>query len=772
MLAAPWGVPSSLERRLAFMCTFSAIFDVTERLFEGCVGFKWLKTGGDGVLTMKFFSHFWWRTWCIVLVFLGVFMVKAPSVRSQRPEVRPSRMRVVFVDGGMHSQSMYSHPFKIFKDLGWDSTFYSVTDLLTLGVDALFEKNAGIFVFTLGFDFWRAPKDSQVRKSLCEAISRALGVVGGITLFSVPDGLGAQRALLDASIDVFFGEIGLNEFAGNGASGNFESRLMTQKLKQFLAAPLSTRSVLYDTTLRVASPSKGVARLPQTFLKNKSQDIAISLPYWYPERFNSRGVLAPLLPLGFLLYGHARQHSVVFMPEAVLKTCGVAEDFMAFPVKSSSQKDLEKLIQAFWIDINSWARHSGSLSREGIEEQMQSGAVGKKFKSVFADVADSTPSEKKVLTGWMELAVFEKGSEEYESDWRRKCRRQQELIDDILDSKLDYVWVSLSPQMYYGVHAKNPYKKRIFEDGCKRFLTMLSTAAKDRASDKIPKVLIGYEVANNLYEPHLPTDYAIDMFGNQYRDVPNPAGSRFWQEEVIDPFQKFMTFIKTLSAEDIAPIGGVVLDLELYGRRLEGQFTPTMLCGSSTRKAFVQGKATALSPEVFMKKLTQQKLWERYQAFVEGQVTAIGVKIRQEIVKHCKPVQPIFAVYTPAVMTDWFNKSLFKGLVPPGKALNWFTFNTKFSRIKKDVELEFGGMRIDHSSVVMLSKVTDDQKHVARFLEKISQYNSGVWFNRWSRLVEPHDPGAWHYVEQPRMFGPLSKQQFRSTLSRSPLVDS
>lgn len=717
---------------------------------------------------------FWSYLCSVSLLFLCVQQLEASpgEVRSvtRGSAVHSAKMNVVFVNGGMNSQSMYSHPLGVFKDLGWESTFYGLDDLLNLGVDALFKKPVGLFVFTLGFDFWRASKESHVRESLCKAISRAVNVSGGVTVFSVPDSLGAQHALLDASLDVFFKEIGLDEFSSMGSSKDFEKKLLVQRLKSFLKAPLCLRSMFYDTTLRVAKPSKVPKRLPlQTFIKTKDKDLAFSLPYWYAGRFNSRGALAPLLPFGFVLYSNARQHSIVFVSESILRTCGVSEDFLMFPVKSSRQRDLERLIQLFWGDVSSWATYSGSLAQGAIESQMRSKAAGRKFKTVFTHIPEEDSSVKKKLTGWMELAVFEKSKEEYDSEWRKKTLKQQELIDDILASKLDYLWLSLSPQMYYGVHAKYSHKKSAFEGAVKRFFRMLSQSAKAQGVDKIPQILVGYEIANNLYEPHLPLDYAVDIFGNQYRDVPNPANSRFWQDEIIDPFQKFMAFIKTLSAEDMVPVAGVVFDLELYGRRLEGQFIPTMMCGASTRKTFMQGKAREMPHDAFVRKLTQEKMWKKYQAYVGGLVAAIGAKIRQEVIKNSKTPKPVFAVYTPAVMTDWFYKNFFKGLVPSGESLHWFSFNTKFSRIKKAVEHEFGGMRIDHSSVVMLSKITDNQKHVAFFLERISQYNSGLWFNRWSRLVEPHDPAAWHYVEQPRMFEPLSKERFRDTLSRGSL---
>ena len=703
--------------------------------------------------------------WSLLIVLMGcgqVFSSKPQPKPRAHVGVRQPILNAILIDGALHGASLYSHPINLFKNLGWRTSFYNVSDLLTAGVDAVFEKPAGVFIFSLGLDFWRSKRGSHVRNALCEAVAKALSVRGGVTLFAIPDGLGANAQLLEASLDGFFIDVGLSEFAVNSGSGN----VLTDKLKSFISAPLSARSSLYDTSLRVASSSTSPVRLPQTFLKTSTQDLAISLPYWSEGRFSSKGALSPLIPLGFLLFSNKREHSFVFVSESVLKTFGVCEDFLVFPFKPGLQKSFEKIIQSFWLDVDRWARYSGSFAQSKIEELFSQRSYRKNMGTVFGGGAVPQPREKKKLTGWMELVVFERLPEEYESDWSKKCARQQELVEGILDARLDYLWLGLSPQMYYGKHAKYPEKKGIFEAGFKRFCRMLKNAAKERASAKIPAILLGYEIANNLYEPHLPAEYAVDIFGNHYRDVPAPTSKLFWQDEVTVPFQRFMAFLKTVPAEMRLPIAGVVFDLELYGRRLEGQFLSTMMCDNATRSLFMSQKSKALSPEAFVIKLTKEKWWKKYMAFVEGQVSSLALKMRQDMIRNNQNQKLAMAVYTPSITTDWFFKSFFKGLVSGGETLHWLTFNTNFSRIKRQVQHEFGGMSIDHSAVVMLSKVSDDPDGVSKFLQNLSSYNGGIWFNRWSRFVEPHDPSAWHFPEQPRLFEPRSKQEFLQGLVR------
>ena len=106
--------------------------------------------------------------------------------------------------------------------------------------------------------------------------------------------------------------------------------------------------------------------------------------------------------------------------------------------------------------------------------------------------------QKKKKTAWMELLAFEETGSESFGELKKKREQQRKLIDATLQADLDCLWISLSPQMYYGVHAKNPEKKDIFERSVVRFCHELQKEAHLRGQG-FPKILVGFEIVNNLH---------------------------------------------------------------------------------------------------------------------------------------------------------------------------------------------------------------------------------------------------------------------------------
>jgi len=52
-----------------------------------------------------------------------------------------------------------------------------------------------------------------------------------------------------------------------------------------------------------------------------------------------------------------------------------------------------------------------------------------------------------------------------------------------------------------------------------------------------PRILVGFEIANNLYAPHLPKVFSRDAYGGTYPDLPSPLNNNFWNNEVKVPLK-------------------------------------------------------------------------------------------------------------------------------------------------------------------------------------------------------------------------------------------
>ena len=697
------------------------------------------------------------------LTFCMLFLLTF-SVVTLPPHARPLRaegLSVAIINTDIRPVVTYDQPMRILKNLGWKVSYHSLQDVLDDGIDSVFEKKPNFSIFLLGFEFLRAPEDSFVKKNVLSALSRSAQVEGGATIVMLP-GCMSDEKQYNRTMAPTFNALGLGEFCGL-SSWMEPGKSIARSLMQFLITPLTRRGLSYHTTLRNPAEKSTLVKMPKFFLKDASGDIALSLPYQFSGRFDDNGPLRSLFPLGMLFFSPAMQHSFVFAPDTLMTTFGCYESFQIFPLLKDLQEDFATLSACFWADIDAWVRLSGDLSRRNIETAFQTGRTNKLIQSGAAFPEEprvAVKHKKKKKTAWMELLAFEETGSESFGELKKKREQQRKLIDATLQADLDCLWISLSPQMYYGVHAKNPEKKDIFERSVVRFCHELQKEAHLRGQG-FPKILVGFEIVNNLYNEHLPENPAVDVYGSVNADVPSPCSKQFWIQEVIDPFKKFMNFVRSKRLDHL--FDGILLDLELYGRRSASEFTPLMLCDKSIAKEFCAARHVDCefsTQQEFIDWVSKERLWKELVVFVGKKIHECALMVQKAVVAPGVFPGASIGVYSQTISVDLFCKNFLPGLVSRGKPLNWFTFHTAFDRVRSVVEKELGGLNVLHSSVVMLSKMTDNQVASLVLLKALISKNDGVWFNRWSRIAEPHDLLAWHRVEQPAVFLPQSRVEF------------
>jgi hypothetical protein len=235
----------------------------------------------------------------------------------------------------------------------------------------------------------------------------------------------------------------------------------------------------------------------------------------------------------------------------------------------------------------------------------------------------------------------------------------------------------------------------------------------------------------------------------------------FWRDEVIDPLKQFVSFYRKSKLDREIDLSGIVIDLELYGRKKASEFSPLMLGASRLLKNYVSAKKlTNTSVDDVMSELAVKNLFSDYVSFAGVQAAECGRQIR-------KCVDSVISggeimCYMPVFSLNWFTNAFCKEL-SGGSPLHVFTFTSAFEKKKKIVEAAFG-CSVVHSSVLMLSKLTGDT--YPWFFNEILVGNDGCWFNRWSRFAEPADKKAWHFIEQPQIFGSAERKGFYDFLFR------
>ena len=236
----------------------------------------------------------------------------------------------------------------------------------------------------------------------------------------------------------------------------------------------------------------------------------------------------------------------------------------------------------------------------------------------------------------------------------------------------------------------------------------------------------------------MPKVQAVDIYGNSFFDLPPPLDGRFWEQEVMRPFELFLQDFKRPEVGNGICLKGITLDLEMYGRKTTGEFLSTMLAGAEKEPL-----------------LLQQHGYKKYFQEVELQAEALGKQIKIRVEK-ALPNATIIA-YAPTINLDWFYQGLYRGLCTKKNPLLLLTFNSFYIPYQK--KLEKKRIYTNHGSVLMLGKFQKDSD--SEWLLRMAALHNNIWLNRFSRMVQPYEAGAWFTVEQT----PLNREQKKKLCS-------
>jgi hypothetical protein len=138
------------------------------------------------------------------------------------------------------------------------------------------------------------------------------------------------------------------------------------------------------------------------------------------------------------------------------------------------------------------------------------------------------------------------------------------------------------------------------------------------------------------------------------------------------------------------------------------------------------------------------KKTSQYFSFLEHDAESLGAELKaffNKKISHC-----LIACYMPNILINWFYKGLYKGLSEKKHPLQLYTFNSEFQGHK--TWFEVNRLTVQHSSVLLLSKIKEPKDF--SWINSILQHHHGIWFNRFSRMVEPK-VNDWGAIERPVM---------------------
>jgi len=634
--------------------------------------------------------------------------------------------RVAIFDTMSREEFQYRPFIEILKSINCKVDYNSIEKIMATNPKKinLNQHNAAFFIF--GLEFLKTMDTSSVSAKILkimELYGYKKDMVIGIFFPPLRKQEGLNAIAIFAPI---FHRLGLTTMSISQTPENTRSNinLFLHVTNNFLLMPVESRPLKYHTTLSL--PRDGTPFDTSQMLSSGQANLK-----FLPTNAKCSAVISATLPYGIYWYNPICNNHVFLAQNTLLSFSGISENFHFCPAKFALREEINAAIQqTFWELFQVKSGKSLETQKPDLPRQLK--AFGAPIKS------RQNQTGRKI--GWMEINVFKEDKKEAKS----------QLIDYVFDSGVDTLWISFNPQEYFSKLAKYPRKNKkpseqeiTFLKSVSLFTKVLKTRSKE-LKKPIPNILVGIEIANNLYPPNMPKNFARDLYGNNYEDLPAPLNKGFWQSEVKDSLDEFLKQWRKPKIGHDVKIAGVVLDLEMYCRKITGSFSDAMGFEPLTCKRFIkqprsQNLNSANKIALF---LSERGLAKKYYSFLETEAIKLGTELKQHFNK--KIPRSLIMCYTPNIATSWFYKGLFRGLSQKNKPLALLTFNSEFAW--HESWLKKNKIYLEHSSVLMLSKIKNENDFA--WVEKILTTNNSIWLNRFSRFVEKYDPTSWIAIEQ------------------------
>ncbi len=231
--------------------------------------------------------------------------------------------------------------------------------------------------------------------------------------------------------------------------------------------------------------------------------------------------------------------------------------------------------------------------------------------------------------------------------------------------------------------------------------------------------------------------------GGRVVDVPSPVDPAYW-EGVIVPR---VTALASRAAE-VPPLGGIVLDLEMYGRPVlsytnafdfgDGPFLAFLESAAMTRAG--RSAARQLPAEARGDFLLETGRLPAYYTWLEGRAEALGRRLREAIDVAAPGRDLALGFYAVGILPSWYYRGLWRGASAGGRPVLLLTFQLDAAAEIEDAARR--GACLYHAQAALLGLVGPDGLGDA--LERAAREHDGFWLNRVTHLVTsypvpPHD---------------------------------
>ncbi len=699
----------------------------------------------------------------ISLIFLTVFCssISSKTINSKTPQDPP--MKIVLIDTTGRDKWLYKPFIDILETVGWQVDYRSIDQLMDLGPKRLNLPNYKAAFFFFGFEFLKGANKSPVAAKIMLLMQQFCKLPNRLVGFIFPPLNTPANVNLVGGLSPIFNSIGVNTPREGLAFPNLDDVNLEPKQAQqknidaffyvantFLARPLETRPLDYHTTLNDPRPgqtfyTKEIERVLQT------SDIYLKL---LPLSQQFSPIIKQTFPYGLYWFNPLCNNHVFLGQSTIFSFSSISESFHLCPVDFVLRKEMNKAVQHMMWDVTLLVKaldREKNITTAKLIDLPQDITLPWSLSSLGNELEPDEQQAKTHKIAWMETTLFEekhhdakKNVQTIEQEKTQQTQQQDQLIDYILTAELDTLWISVTPNIYFSPIARHKNKTKTFLQGLGNFTQKLTSATQQKHRP-LPQILIGFEIANNLYDPNLPQQCSVDLYGNLYQDLPAALDRSFWKNEIQTPLDKFLTHWNNSDISNGIPIAGIVLDLEMYGRKTSGEFLSSMGFDRISFSRFARRHHLHyknMSPHEKSNLLMTNKQTSQYFSFLEQDAERLGSELKRffnKKIPHC-----IIACYMPNIIINWFYKGLYKGLSNARLPLQLFTFNAEFQGHK--TWFEANQLAVQHSSVLMLSKIKKPNDFT--LVDSVLKHHHGIWLNRFSRMIEPK-VNDWATIERP-----------------------
>lgn len=683
-------------------------------------------------------------------ILLGTLSLQAGITRGSQD--------LVIIDTVDRDAYLYKPIIAMFTTIGYNVTYKPIDMVIDHNLPRLGLPRYKAAIFILGPEFLGAMDRSHVCVKVLQALNLFARQPGVLICLAFPSLKVPPGQNLVACCAPIFNQLGVvapqGQLAypfGNGSTKTPAVNVFSYVANIFLGASLESRPMDYHTTLNMPRPGiEFDIDQMQRMLALREEPLCL-----LPLRMTCSATVRRTLPYGLLWRNEARKNTVLLLPYSLVNGMGsITENFQVTPMDSTLRIEIMSMMHRMVWEAHMLAdvkdgQHIGALATKLMQQDspLPSRSV---LQVGLAPAQRQLDAGRKV--GWMDIDVFAPPEpDKVPTDGLDPHKQQDDLVNHIVKAGFDMLWTTANPHMYLSPIGRHKDKQERYRAmfAC---LTKKLAAACQALKRPLPKLYIGFEIANNLYPPHLPKDHPIDLYEHAYADIPVPIDMSFWRSEVIKPLHILAAWWQDAQVSNGVKLGGVVLDLEMYCRKQTGSFTTTMGFDAFSFNRFAKSRGPSWQHVALRDRpllLMQQGLMQTYYKFLEDEAKKIGLELQREFGKAI-PGGGIMC-YLPHIQISWPYKGLMKGLTAHKKPLQLLTFNSEFYAHESWFRDQQLLPMVTHSSVVMFSKLreTSDFSIMSDLLAR----HGSIWVNRISRWVEKSrwlkDPRDWTCIEAP-----------------------